>query len=100
MPIDQHEENKAIFNELKKLVKKMPVVMTTQCLFGRVNMNVYSNGRMLKEIGVLGDQMDLTSETAFIKLAWLLSNHPKNVREMMNENVRGELSNRILGDFV
>jgi L-asparaginase/Glu-tRNA(Gln) amidotransferase subunit D len=44
--------------------------------------------------------MDLTSETAFIKLAWLLSNHPKNVREMMNENVRGELSNRILGDFV
>jgi len=96
MPIDQHTENKEIFNELNKLAKKIPVIMTTQTLFGRVNMNVYSNGKVLKDIGILGDQLDLTSETAYIKLAWLLSNHPEHARIMMHENLRGELNNRIL----
>jgi len=100
MPIDQHAENKEIFSELKKLAKKIPVMMTTQCLFGRVNMNVYSNGKVLKEIGILGDQLDLTAETAYIKLAWLLSNHPEHSRIMMSENIRGELNNRISNDFI
>ena len=100
MPIDQHAENKEIFNELKKLAKKIPVVMTTQTLFGRVNMNVYSNGKVLKDIGILGDQLDLSAETAYIKLAWLLSNHPEHARIMMHENLRGELNNRIMNDFI
>ena len=100
MPIDQHAENKEIFNELKKLAKKIPVVMTTQTLFGRVNMNVYSNGKVLKDTGILGDQLDLSAETAYIKLAWLLSNHPEHARIMMHENLRGELNNRIMNDFI
>jgi len=54
----------------------------------------------LKDIGILGDQLDLSAETAYIKLAWLLSNHPEHARIMMHENLRGELNNRIMNDFI
>jgi len=32
---------------------------------------------LLQSIGVLGNLLDMTTETAFIKLAWLLSNYKK-----------------------
>ncbi len=98
MPITEIDEftkeNTKILSELKSLSKKIPVVMASQTIYGRVNMNVYSPGRVLQEIGVLGNQLDLTPETAFIKLAWLLSNHPKSVKEMFSENICGEISHR------
>ena len=85
-------ENEKILNEIKKLAKKIPVVMATQTIFGSVNMNVYSSGRKLLEAGVLGNYADMLSETAYIKLAWLLSNYPKNVKELINKNLRGEIT--------
>ncbi len=88
-------ENKKIYLELKKLVKKIPLFVTSQTVFGRINMNVYSTGRKMKEIGILGDYNDMTSETAFIKLAWLLSNYKKDkVKALMSENLRGEILKR------
>ena len=93
-------ENKKIFDEIKKIAKRIPVVMTTQCLFGRVNMNVYSPGRELIKIGVLGNQNDMLPEVAYVKLAWLLSNHKKEVRELIGENLRGEINSRIKDEFL
>ncbi len=93
-------ENKRTFDEIKKITKKIPVVMTTQCLFGRVNMNVYSPGRELIKIGVLGNQLDMLPEVAYVKLAWLLSNHKKEVRELIGENLRGEINHRIKDEFL
>ncbi len=73
------------------------VVMTTQCLHGRVNMNVYSTGRRLLEMGVAGNMTDMLPEVAFIKLAWLLSNFERNdVIKLIHENLRGEISDRSL----
>ncbi|MGV8169507.1 MAG: Glu-tRNA(Gln) amidotransferase subunit GatD [Candidatus Nanoarchaeia archaeon] len=89
------EENKEIFEELKKLASKKIVGMTSQTVFGRINMNVYSPGRMLKEAGVLGHNLDMTTETAYIKLAWLLSNYDKEeAKRLYSENLRGEISER------
>ncbi len=103
MPISEIDEftaeHKKILSGLKKLAKKIPVVMSTQTIYGRVNMNVYSPGRVLQEIGILGNLSDLTPETAFIKLAWLLSAHPKSVRKMFSENLKGEISGRIGTEF-
>lgn len=98
--IDDYTKNhKQIFNEIKKLASLMPVVMTSQCVFGRINMNVYETGRMLQEIGVLGNLLDMTTETAFIKLAWLLSNYKKvDAIKMISTNLRGELSERTTFD--
>lgn len=88
------EENRAIFQEVEKLAKKMPLAMTTQTIFGTVNMNVYSPGRKLQEAGVLGNLTDMTAETAFIKMAWLLS-QKANPKELWAKNLRGELDYQV-----
>ena len=84
---------------LQKLIKSgCIIILTSQCLFGRVNMNVYSPQKELQELGVLSGQ-DMLSETAFIKLAFLLSNYPPSkVKQLMQENLRGEINERILPD--
>ncbi|MBI5051536.1 type I asparaginase, partial [Candidatus Micrarchaeota archaeon] len=38
------------------------VVMASQTIYGRLNMHVYTAGRLLIEAGVIGDQMDWTPE--------------------------------------
>lgn len=88
-------ENLKVFDALKEICHKMPVIMTTQCIFGIVNMNVYETGRKLIGIGVLGNFSTMTTETAFVKLAWLLSNHRSEVRKMISENICGEISDRV-----
>ncbi|MEM0121114.1 MAG: Glu-tRNA(Gln) amidotransferase subunit GatD [Thermoprotei archaeon] len=70
------------------------VYMTSQCLYGRVNMNVYTTGRRLLAAGVvpLGDMLP---ETAYVKLSWALANHPfERVDEVMRSNIVGEISER------
>ena len=71
------------------------VVMTTQCLFGGVNMNVYDKGRDLLDLGIISGK-DMLANTAFVKLAWLLANHPKEkVKELIGQNLRGEINERL-----
>ena len=63
-------------------------------------MNVYAPGRELQEIGVLGNYSDMTPATTFIKLAWLLSNYPKDkVKKLISENLRGEFNKRLTPDM-
>ncbi|QQG38949.1 MAG: Glu-tRNA(Gln) amidotransferase subunit GatD [Candidatus Woesearchaeota archaeon] len=93
-------ENEKILKELTSLAKKIPVVATTQTIFGRINMNVYSTGRKMQQAGILGNLLDMHPETAFIKLAWLLSNHPKQVKELLNHNLRGEITERLGTEFI
>lgn len=87
---DLNAENTKVGKALATLAKKVPVVAAPQTIYGRVNMNVYSPGRQLLELGVLGQGQDLTPETAFVKLAWLLSNK-QDVRKRYEQDLRGEL---------
>ncbi len=76
----------------------MLVCMTSQTLYGRVNMNVYSPQRDLLKIGVIPCE-DMLPETAFIKLSWLLGNFSREkARELMGKNLRGEITDRTLPD--
>ncbi len=95
--IDENtKENTKIKKALEKIIKKGVVVAaTTQTIYGGVNMNVYSTGRIMQEMGIIGNHCDMTPETAFIKLAWLLSNHPKQVKDLFGKNLRGEISENI-----
>lgn len=95
--IDEHtKEHTKIFKTLQKLAKKMPVVLAPQTIYGMLNLNVYENQRKLQDIGILGHLSDMTSETTFIKLAWLLSNHDKDeTKKLMCKNIVGEISERI-----
>ena len=71
------------------------VAMTSQCLWGAVNMNVYSNGRDLLSAGVV-PAGDTLPETAYAKLCCLLGrDHPVDeVRMLMGMDLAGELSER------
>jgi glutamyl-tRNA(Gln) amidotransferase subunit D len=71
------------------------VVMTSQCLWGAVNMNVYSNGRDLLRAGVV-PAGDTLPETAYVKLCCLMGrDHPvEEVRMLMGMDLAGELSER------
>lgn len=91
--IDRYtKQNRQLFFLLEQACKKMIVGMTSQCIYGRVNMNVYSTGRDLQRIGVVPCEM--LSEVAFVKLAWLLGNNPKQARELLNKNSVGEIAER------
>ncbi|ADG12987.1 glutamyl-tRNA(Gln) amidotransferase, subunit D [Methanocaldococcus infernus ME] len=84
-----------IFNNIKYAIDNNVIVcMTTQTINGRVNMNVYSNGRKLKALGVIGCE-DMLPEVAYVKLMYLLGNYKsEEVKELMGKNLVGEISYR------
>lgn len=93
-------ESDKIGRAIRTLTSKMPVVMASQCLYGLVDMNVYSEGRRNIDLGVLGNYSTMTPETTFIKLAWLLSNFDKEaIPELITTNFRGEMAERIEDDM-
>jgi glutamyl-tRNA(Gln) amidotransferase subunit D len=75
------------------------VVMTSQCLSGRVNMRVYSAGRDLITAGVLSGE-DMLPETAYVKLMWVLAHAKtkKEVESLMTTNIAREISERTRTD--
>ena len=75
------------------------VVMTSQCLFGRVNMHVYSAGRDLLTAGVITGE-DMLPETAYVKLMWALAHVKtrKEIEQLMTTNQAGEISERTRSD--
>ena len=73
----------------------MFVGIVSQCIWGRVNLNIYSHGRELLERGAI-PLMDMHGETAFVKLKWCLgqTNETEKVKELMLTNLVGELNPR------
>jgi len=86
------------YGPLERAINEGVVVgMTSQCIWGRVEMNVYTTGRELLRMGVepLGDML---SETALVKLMWALgqSDDKEGALELMRLNIAGEYSDRTL----
>ena len=81
--------------KVKDLTKKGVIIgITSQCIYGRVNNNVYRNLRFLADAGAINCE-DMTVETAYVKLGWLLGNYSKDeARKLLNENMRGEIKKR------
>jgi len=69
-----------------------PVVMTSQCLEGRVCDRVYDTGRDLLDAGVIEGE-DILPGTAKVKLMWALAN-ADSVAETMQTPIAGEIQSR------
>ena len=84
--------NSDLLDTIKNTSKDVPVAMSSQCLAGSTNLNVYRNGRKLLENGVV-ETYDMLPETALVKMMWLSKHHNDNVKDMMGQNLVGEISN-------
>ena len=86
--------NKNFFYYLKEAIASgMLVFMTSQCIWGRTNLNVYDTGRDLEKIGVIS-LSNMLSETATVKAMWLLANNNDldYIRNKMQENISNEIT--------
>lgn len=73
---------------IEALPEDMPVVMTSQCLEGRVCDRVYETGRDLLAAGVI-EAEDTLPETALVKLMWAIAN-VDDPADAMGRSLAGE----------
>jgi len=92
--------SKYCFDAIRRAVEHgVLVTMTSQCLWGRIDMNVYDSGRDLQAIGVIPLE-DMLPETALVKLMWVFG-QTRDVQEaerLLKTNIAGEFSTRTLPD--
>ncbi len=85
-----------LIQPIRKLITEgTMVVMTSQCLHGRVCDRVYDTGRDLLKAGVIEGE-DMLPETALVKMMWVLGNaeDPEYAETLMRSNLRGEFTGR------
>ena len=92
------DKKKSWVSYIKKATEKgIIVVITTQCLFGRVNGNVYANLRYVQEAGgCYLDQHDMLPEVAYIKLSVALERFKtrEEIIKYLEKNISGEISKK------
>jgi glutamyl-tRNA(Gln) amidotransferase subunit D len=84
------------FESISNAIKHEIIVgMTSQSIWGRINLEVYDTGRDLLKRGVipLGDMLP---ETAFVKMMWALGNSKScdDAKVLLLENIAGEYLHR------
>jgi glutamyl-tRNA(Gln) amidotransferase subunit D len=90
--------SKYCFDPIQNAVKHSAVVaLASQCIWGRVNMNVYDTGRDLLTLGVIPLE-DMFPETALVKLMWALgqTSDVEEAKKLLKTNIAGEFSPRTL----
>ncbi|MGB9940174.1 Glu-tRNA(Gln) amidotransferase subunit GatD [Methanosarcina sp.] len=72
---------------------KMPVIVTSQCLNGRICDRVYDTGRDMLKAGAIEGE-DTLPETALVKLMWVLGQTDEfdEAIEMLREDLSGEIT--------
>ncbi len=91
-----------LFSAIRNAIEKDVVVaMSSQCIWGRLNMNVYDQGRDLLAMGVLSLD-DMLPETAFVKLRWVLgqTTETEEAKKLLMENIANEYSPRTLHEEI
>ncbi len=92
---------KSMIPYIKKAAEmKVPIVMTTQTLYGAVHPLVYTNLRKVSiEAGAIYVH-DMLTDVAYIKLGWVLGQTKsyEKVKELMLTNVAGEINERTFVD--
>ena len=98
--VSTKESRENLVARIRKAVKAGVVVCcSAQTIYGRLDPLVYSNGRELEKTGVIFLR-DMLSETAFVKLSWVLGNADlrKDVRRNMLKNFAREFNEGLRDD--
>src|SRR2546427_8649839 len=85
--------SKYCYDSIRNAVKNdVPVFMTSQTIWGRVDLNVYVTGRDLLNLGVVPLE-DMIPETALVKLMWVLGQTRSidKVHGLMLQPIAGEI---------
>jgi len=92
-----HVNSKCFFALKKALAESIIIGMTSQCIWGRVNMNVYNTGRDLLEMGVV-PLKDMLPETALVKTMWILgqTEETEEAKKLLTKNLANEFSDRMV----
>jgi glutamyl-tRNA(Gln) amidotransferase subunit D len=71
----------------------IPIVVTSQCLRGRICDRVYDTGRYMLDAGAIEGE-DMLPEVALVKLMWVLANSAslEEVRTLVRTPLAGEIS--------
>jgi glutamyl-tRNA(Gln) amidotransferase subunit D len=89
--------NKDLIKSLKHADEKgIPIVITSQTIYGRTNRFVYQTSREMSKFQNIIYVDDMTTEAAFAKLMFVLGHKKKlqDISEMMRTSLAGELSQR------
>jgi len=75
------------------IAKGVIVALASQCIWGRVNMNVYDTGRDLLNLGVI-PLGDMFPETGLVKLMWVLgqTSDLEEAKRLLVTNIAGEFA--------
>lgn len=67
------------------------IVITTQCIYGSTNLNVYSTGRKMLDAGII-EIGNILPEVAYVKSMHVLGNYKEeDFARLMKTNLRGEI---------
>jgi glutamyl-tRNA(Gln) amidotransferase subunit D len=94
-----HVSNTCLPSIRNAVEKGLIVAMTSQCIWGRVNMNVYNKGRDLLTLGVVPLE-DMLPETALVKLMWTLgqTTNVEEAKALLTTNIANEISPQTLSE--
>ena len=99
MPVNSFDEltehHKDILEKVSAIADDAVVVMSSQCINGRVDMNVYDAGLKIQEAGVIGAG-DMHPELAYVKLMYALGNsdNREEAIKLFRKDIAGELEER------
>lgn len=90
------------FSAVKNAIEKgVLVAMTSQCIWGRIDMNVYNQGRDLLAFGVIPLE-DMLPETALVKLMWVFgqTRDVDKAKRLLLTNIADEISPRTVHEGI
>jgi L-asparaginase len=82
-----------LFPWIRRVTEKdIPLVITSQLLRGRIDLELYRKQLTLEQLGVISGR-DMTHECAVVKLMWALgqTRSTDRVRELVERNIAGEM---------
>lgn len=84
---------------IKRISDDCLIVMTSQCLWGRICCRVYDTGRYLLKAGVIEGE-DMLPEVTLVKLMWLLGNYDlEEAKKLVRINLVGEITKSTRYDY-